>query len=106
MGDNASDNGSPSLATVVDRLRPRPGRNLVCLVPDFNSDFGVGRPSTPRAVLLPGLLIRKKFLSLVGRWLFGDSVPCLLEEKDRLEKFRFSVVMATGGQLNGSALRV
>lgn len=85
-----SSSALPSLATVVDLFRLRPGRNLDCL--GFDSVFGVGRPSAPSDVWLPPLLIRKKFFSLVE---VGVCVPeaspfeCFFEN-DNEEKLRFS----------------
>ena len=91
----------------MDLFRPRPGRKREGFLV-LNSASGVGSPSAASEVvllLLLGLLILKKFLSLVGRWLLGVSVPCFdLDEKERLEKFRRSVVAITAGcQINGSA---
>lgn len=51
-----SSNAFPSLATVCDRFRPLPGKNLLDRKEDFDSDLR--EPSTP---LL--LFMRKKFLS-------------------------------------------
>ena len=87
--------GCPSLAIVVERLRLRPGRKR-----DFwaglDSVLGVGRPFESMDVWLPLLLMRKKFFNFV---VVGVCVPfesplrCFLEEKERLEKLRFSVAM-------------
>lgn len=93
VGDIASSNWFPSLATVVDRLRPREGRNLDCRKVDFDSDLGVGSPSLLRLVLLLWLLMRKKFFSFWGRWVLAESFGCFFEEKGRLEKLRFSVAI-------------
>jgi hypothetical protein len=76
------------------------GKNRDCLNDDLDSDldsdFGVGRVSLCQmlvpVLVLPRLLMRKKFLSLVGRWVL-ESLECFLEEKERPEKFRFSVAM-------------
>ena len=89
----------PSLATVVDLLRLRPERNLEGLE-GLDSVFGVGKPSGPRDVWLPLLLMRKKFLSLVE---VGVCVPEGSEftgflENDRLEKLRFSVAILQGSK--------
>ena len=54
---------------------------------DFDSDLGVGRPSVPMTVLLPRLLMRKKFLILCGKSL--EPFVCR-EELDIPEKLRFS----------------
>jgi hypothetical protein len=67
----------------------------------LGSDLGVGTPSLLRLVLLPWLLIRKKFLSFWGRWLFIESFECFLEEKERLEKLRLSVAMLINTLLFG-----
>ncbi len=82
--------GSPSLATVCDRLRVIPPRKRDCLK-DFVSDLGVGRPSVPITVLFPELVMRKKFLILCGKSL--ELFVCR-EELDRPEKFRFSLCIA------------
>lgn len=84
MGDICSSNGFPSLATVVDLFRERP-RNRDCRF--LFSGLGVDVPSLLSVVLLPRLLMRKKFLS------FGKCpVPllCLFEDMERPEKLRFS----------------
>lgn len=67
-----------------------PPRKRDCLK-DFASDFGVGRPSVPMIVLLPELLMRKKFLILWGKSL--EPLVCR-EELDMPEKFRFSLCIA------------
>lgn len=64
-----------------------PPRKRDCLK-DFVSDLGVGRPSVPMTVLLPELLMRKKFLILWGKSF--EPFVCR-EELDRPEKFRFSL---------------
>jgi hypothetical protein len=85
----------PSLATVVDLFRLRLDRNFEGLEGGLDSVFGVGKPSGPREVWLPALLMRKKFFNLVE---VGVCVPdasaglCFLE-KDKDEKFRFSVAI-------------
>ena len=92
-----SSRGFPSLATVADRFRPRFGKNRDCrkvLDSDLDSALGVGGPS--RLLLLPRLVMRKKFLNLVGRWVL-ESVGCFLV-KERPEKVRFSVVMLSEGE--------
>ena len=93
MGETVSSRGLPSLATVVDRFRDRP-RNFECL-DGFESVFGVGNPSVPRKVWLLVLLIRKKFLSfcVVGVCVPESGLLFFLDEKERLEKLRFSVAM-------------
>ena len=65
-----------------------PPKNRDCLNVDFDSDFGVGRPSLLMMVLLLELLIRKKFLILCGKS-FEPVVS--FEEPDTPEKFRFSL---------------
>jgi hypothetical protein len=59
---------------------------------DLDSDLGVRGPSLFGLLLPPRLLMRKKFLILVGRCVLG-SLEVFLEEKERPEKFRFSVDM-------------
>ncbi len=84
MGDICSSNGFPSLATVVDLFRERP-RNRDCRF--LFSGLGVDVPSLLSVVLLPRLLMRKKFLS------FGKCpapLLCLVEDVERPEKLRFS----------------
>lgn len=63
-----------------------PPRKRDCLKEDF-SDFGVGTPSLFKLVLLPKLLIRKKFLILCGKSF--EPLVCR-EELDMPEKLRFS----------------
>lgn len=58
---------------------------------DFVSDLGVGRPSAPMTVLLPELVMRKKFLILCG--ISFEPFVCR-EELDMPEKFRFSLCTA------------
>lgn len=64
-----------------------PPRKRDCLK-DLVSDLGVGRPSVPMTVLLPELVMRKKFLILWGRSF--EPLVCR-EELDMPEKFRFSL---------------
>ena len=64
-----------------------PPRKRDCLK-DFVSDLGVGRPSVPMTVLLPELVMRKKFLILWGK----SFEPFVWrDELDMPEKFRFSL---------------
>lgn len=79
-----SSRGFPSLATVVDRFL-WPPRNRDCLKEDLVSDLELVDPSLLRLVLLPRLLILKKFLSLWGKC--EELLDGLLEFP---EKFRFS----------------
>lgn len=58
---------------------------------DFVSDLGVGRPSAPIIVLLPELVMRKKFLILCGKSF--EPFVCR-EELVKPEKFRFSLCTA------------
>ena len=58
---------------------------------DFVSDLGVGRPSVPMIVLLPKLLMRKKFLILWGKSF--EPFVCR-DELDMPEKLRFSLCIA------------
>ena len=67
-----------------------PPRKRDCLK-DFDSDFGVGRPSAPMTVLLPELVMRKKFLILCGR---SFELFVCRDELDIPEKFRFSLCTA------------
>jgi hypothetical protein len=76
----------PSLATVVDLFRPEPGKNLDCRKELLLSDFM--EPSF-FSLLLPRLLIRKKFFSFCGKGLWPFA--CLLDVIERPEKFRFSL---------------
>ena len=87
-----SSNGLPSLATVVERFLPRVGMKRDCRNDDLDSDLGVRRPSLFGLLLPPRLVMRKKFLILVGRCVL-PSLELFLEEKERPEKFRFSVDM-------------
>lgn len=69
-----------------------PPRKRDCLK-DFVSDLGVGRPSVPMTVLLPKLVMRKKFLILWGK----SFEPFVWrEEVDMPEKFRFSLCIVVG----------
>lgn len=74
------------------------GRKRDCrnedLESDLDSDFGVRGPSLLGLPKLPKLLMRKKFLIFVGRCVLL-SLEDFLEEKERPEKFRFSVDMTT-----------
>ena len=94
MGDIPSSNGFPSLATVVDRFLTIFGKNLDCLG-GFDSDLGVVNPSLFNVLLLPVLLMRKKFLSFVDTWVFDVSSCdfCFLVPSDNPEKLRFSVAI-------------
>ncbi len=67
-----------------------PPRKRDCLK-DLDSDLGVGRPSVPMTVLLPELVMRKKFLILCGKSF--EPFVCR-EELDMPEKFRFSLCTA------------
>ena len=69
-----------------------PPRKRDCLK-DFDSDFGVGRPSAPMTVLLPELVMRKKFLILCGK---SFELFVCRDELDMPEKFRFSLCSTEG----------
>lgn len=79
------------------------GKNLDCLG-GFDSDLGVGNPSLFNVLLLPVLLMRKKFLSFVDTWVF-DVSSCdfgFFVPSDNPEKLRFSVAMmdvVVGGRI-------
>lgn len=105
VGDRHSSSGLPSLATVVERLRPMVGRKRDCLKLDLDSGLSALEwlPSLlsrsrslplwlfPWEPLLPELLMRKKFLILAGKWLLDESFVCFLEARERPEKLpRFS----------------
>lgn len=79
-----SSKGLPSLATVVERFR-WPPKKRDCLKEDLFSGLESLVPSLLRLVLLPRLLILKKFLIRCGKC--DDPLVCLCEPA---EKFRFS----------------
>ena len=78
---------------MVDRCRPRFGRNRDCRKEDLVSDFGVVVPSPELLLLLLlKLLMRKKFLNFWGNWLL-EPFKVLLDVDDVrvwLLGFRFS----------------
>ena len=88
-----SSNALPSLATVVDRLRPTLGKNFDCRNELLLSDFI--EPSFFSS-LLGLLLIRKKFLSFCGKGLCP--LGCLFDDIERPEKLRFSLGREVGDE--------
>lgn len=90
-----SSRALPSLATVVDRFLPPPGKNLDWRNELLLSDF---KPSVFSP--LP-LLIRKKFLSFCGKGLWP--LECLLD-MEKEEKLRFSLGRVLPGEGEGEEL--